>query len=153
MKPELEQLVEANRARLVRIARQYAAGDDWQDLLQEILLRVWKGLPGFKGHSGINTWLYRVAINTSLEFVRKRQLPTVQLDDDIPLVADDGDPLAVLDRFLKSLDPINRALLLMDLEGLSRDEICDVLGMTAGAVAVRMTRMKAQFADKFVEAR
>ncbi|WP_376690165.1 RNA polymerase sigma factor [Wenzhouxiangella sp. EGI_FJ10409] len=147
----LEQLISDHQARLVRIARQYAGPNDWQDLLQEITVALWKGLPGFEGRSHLSTWVYRVAVNTALQFVRKRRPATGELSHEPAGSTDVGDDMALLESFLARLDPVNRAVLLMDLEGLSREEIAEVLGISPGAVAVRMTRLKQRFNDEFVE--
>lgn len=147
----LKQLIGDHEARLVRIARQYAGPNDWQDLLQEIAVALWKGLPGFEGRSSLSTWVYRVAVNTSLQFVRKRRPAAGEPAHEPAGSTDVGDDMALLESFLSRLDPVNRAVLLMDLEGLSREECADVLGISPGAVAVRMTRLKQRFNEEFVE--
>lgn len=151
MNEALEQVIRDNAGRLRRIARQYAGDNDCQDLLQEICVALWRGLPKFEGRSSLSTWVFRVAVNTALQFVRKRQLPTEPISHDPTGSTDVGDPLAVLEDFLAGLDPVNRAVLLLDLEGLSREEVADVLGLTPGAVAVRMTRLKQRFNEEHVE--
>ena len=148
---ELEQHVLANQARLTRIAKQYARGDEWQDLFQEMLVTIWLGLPSFKGRSSIDTWLYRVASNTALSFARKRQVDWTPMPFEKQSSHGDETLEALLSRFLQSLDPINRALLMMDLDGLDREAIAEVLGISAGAVAVRMTRLRARFQADFME--
>ncbi len=63
-------LVSENRDRILRVCRVYAWNSpDQDDLYQEILLQVWRGLPGLKEDQFANTWLYRVAINTAMSFV------------------------------------------------------------------------------------
>jgi len=148
---ELDETLEENRASLMRIARQYAGANDWQDLLQEISVALWKGLPSFDGRAKRSTWVYRVAINTALQFVRRRRLPTAALDIDPVGALDAGDPMTLLESFLRELDPVNRAVLLLDLEGLHRDQIGDILGLSGGAVAVRMTRLKERLSERFME--
>jgi len=148
---EFDHVIDRHREQLARIARQYAGPNDWQDLLQEIALAVWRGLSSFEGRSKLSTWLYRVAVNTALQYTRKRRLPAEQLVDDPPDALGVQDPMTLLDEFLADLDPVNRAVLLLDLEGLSRDEIGEVLGLSGGAVAVRMTRLKARFSETYME--
>ncbi|MEO0576457.1 MAG: RNA polymerase sigma factor [Pseudomonadota bacterium] len=151
MKPSFEQILESNRARLVRVARQYAGPNDWQDLLQDMTLKIWQGLDSFDGRADLGTWIFRVALNTALAFARKRKIQTTPVTDSDLGSKHGGDPLHVLEAFLQSLDPMNRAMLLMELEGLSREEIADVLGVSSGAINVRMTRLKARFTEQFVE--
>ena len=67
------ELVNENRNKILRICRVYAWNSaDQDDLYQEILFQIWRGLPGLKEKQFANTWLYRVAINTAISFVRKR---------------------------------------------------------------------------------
>src|SRR5919106_2376521 len=84
-------LVDANRARIARIARVYA-GADWHDLQQEILLQIWKGLDRFEGRSSGHTWLYRVALNTALTWRRRStaEAPTVPHTESTPEPAGAG---------------------------------------------------------------
>src|SRR5258708_19693049 len=67
------ELVNENRNRILRVCRVYAWNSaDQDDLYQEILFQIWRGLPALKEKQFANTWLYRVAINTAISFVRKR---------------------------------------------------------------------------------
>jgi RNA polymerase sigma-70 factor (ECF subfamily) len=150
VKPTLDNLLDENRQQLERIARQYAAPGDWQDLFQDMVFNIWKGLESFRGQSKPSTWVYRIAINTALQFVRKRQLDTTPISEHPIPDREAGDMMPVLEAFLQSLDPANRALLLLDLEGVPKEDIAEVLGISVGAVAVRMTRLKARFNDEFV---
>ncbi len=146
-------MVGENRGALVRLARRYAGPDDWQDLLQEIQLQLWRSFDAFDGRSQRSTWLYRVALNTALSHVRKPRRDHRPLDE----VAEPGDgghagdPLHVLDDFLAILDPLQRSVLLLDLEGLPREQVAEVLGLSVNAVAVRMTRLRHLFEQRFVE--
>src|SRR5438270_13256380 len=67
------ELVNENRNKILRVCRVYAWNSaDQDDLYQEILFQIWRGLPALKEKQFANTWLYRVAINTAISFVRKR---------------------------------------------------------------------------------
>jgi RNA polymerase sigma-70 factor (ECF subfamily) len=67
------ELVNENRNRILRVCRVYAWNSaDQEDLYQEILFQIWRSLPVLKEKQFANTWLYRVAINTAISFVRKR---------------------------------------------------------------------------------
>jgi len=148
---DFDHVIDEHRDRLARIARQYAGPNDWQDLLQEIAVAIWRGLPKFEGRSKLSTWLYRVAVNTALQHVRKRRPAAEALVHDPVGALGARDPLSLLDDFLAELDPVNRAVLLLDLEGLHREEIGAVLGLSPGAIAVRMTRLKERFSARFME--
>ena len=143
----------SNRAALVRLARRYDGPDDWQDLLQDIHLQLWRSFQGYAGRAQLGTWVYRVALNTAFSHCRKPRRvhqPLEQVaergDAGVP-----GDPMHVLESFLAALDPLQRSVLLLDLEGLSREQIADVLGLSPNAVAVRMTRLRQSFERKILE--
>ena len=146
-------MVEENRGALVRLARRYSGPDDWQDLLQEMQLQLWRSFDAFDGRSQRSTWLYRVALNTALSHVRRPRRDHHALEE-VPEQGDGGhagDPLRVLDDFLAMLDPLQRSMLLLDLEGLPREQVADVLGLSVNAVAVRMTRLRRLFEQRFLE--
>lgn len=147
-------MVRDNQAVLMRLARRHAGPDDWQDLLQEMQLQLWRSFSSFDGRAQASTWLYRVALNTALSHVRKPRRDHRPLDE-VPEPGDLGhplDPMDVLDDFLAMLDPVQRSILLLDLEGLSREQVAEVLGLSANAVAVRMTRLRQLFEQHFLEA-
>src|SRR4051812_7930864 len=73
------ELLERSHARWAGIARAYAAAQDRNDLLQEIALQVWQNLDRFAGRSSLDTWAYRVALNTALAWRRKAATRTKQL--------------------------------------------------------------------------
>lgn len=146
-------MVQENRGALVRLARRYAGPDDWQDLLQEMQLQLWRSFDSFDGRAQRSTWLYRVALNTALGHVRKPRRLHSPLDE-VPEQGDSGDTedaIGVLDRFLAMLDPVQRSVLMLDLEGLPREQVADVLGLSVNAVAVRMTRLRRLFEQRFLE--
>ena len=148
-----ERLLTENSGRLGRIARSYAYAHEAEDLLQEIHLQLWRGRRSFAGASHVNTWLYRVALNTAISFRRQRKQATVSIEkaNQVPAASDPEDSMHLLNEFLHSLNEINRSVLLMFMEGLSHSEIAEVLGSKTNAVAVRLTRLKQEFEHRYVE--
>ena len=64
------EILKNNKDRMYRMCCYYVSGyDDRQDLYQEILIKIWNSIEKFRGDSNINTYIYRIAINTSLKFV------------------------------------------------------------------------------------
>ena len=147
-----QRLLDDNQGRLERLARQYADPADWQDLLQDIHVQLWLSLDSFDGRSLLSTWVYRVALNTAISHRRKpRMPPRGEVPDNLGDSGATHSSLDVLREFLASLGSIDRALLLMDLEDMTREQIAEVLGLSTGAVAVRMTRLKQQFSQRYLE--
>lgn len=150
---DFAEMLQHNRAALSRLARHYAAPQDVPDLLQEIHLQLWRSFERFDGRSERATWVYRVALNTALSF-RRKPAPDHQPLDNVAERGDAGGPLdemQLLEAFLAGLEPVQRALLLLDLEGLPRAQIADVLGLSGNAVAIRMTRLRQAFETQFME--
>ena len=151
-KSAFEQLLARNRGRLIAISRSYARSDA-DDLLQEILLQIWRGMGGFKKRSSIDTWCYRVALNTAISWQRsagkrKQRLPPDNADiDQIPGSDDGHDGSALLRQFLQTLSDTDRALVLMYLEDMSGAEMAEVMGISAAALRVRIHRIKRRLAE------
>ena len=140
------------KGRLIAIARVYA-GQDSEDLLQEILLQIWKSLDSFDELSSIQTWAYRVAINTSLQWRRsvgrkRKNLPAENIElAHIGKPAREIDSKHLLNQFLTTLTGSDKAVLLMHLDGLEVSEMSDVLGASQGAIRVRMSRIRSKLTD------
>jgi RNA polymerase sigma-70 factor (ECF subfamily) len=149
-------LLTAYGGALRRIARTYAgARGEEEDLHQEILLQLWRGLASFRGDSAPGTWLYRVALNTALTW-RRRAGRDARADSASgrPPGETAGTPrseAAILEELLASLGPMDRSVLLLYLEGLSYQEIGDVTGLSASAVGVRVHRIKKSYEDRYLK--
>jgi RNA polymerase sigma-70 factor (ECF subfamily) len=123
--------------------------DEVQDLFQETLINMWKGMEGFREESKIGTWIYRVALNTCLTMERKkkREIKKVPLQMDVNLF-EDGDANAkqarMLHQRISQLAYVDRAIVMLWLEGMSYDEIGAVVGISAQNVAVKLFRIKEQ---------
>ncbi|OFX89961.1 MAG: hypothetical protein A2W99_08640 [Bacteroidetes bacterium GWF2_33_16] len=148
-------LVEDNKGKLLRICRYYAPSiEDQKDMYQEILINIWKSLDSFRGESKIDTWIYRIAVNTSLGFAGK-QYKRMKLNVDIEtrnlsaiLIEDKDDykikedQLQQLQTELNQLNVIDKALIGLVLEDISTKEIADIIGITEPNVRVKIHRIK-----------
>lgn len=147
-----DDLLVRSRGRLAAVARAYAHADA-DDLLQEILLQVWRSLSTFKGDSSIDTWCYRVALNTALTWRRtqsrrKKRIPSEASDlNELPTATDGHDPAKLLEQFLQTLSKSDRALVLLYLDDLTGKEMAEVTGLNEGAIRVRVHRIKQKLAD------
>lgn len=148
-------LINGNRPRIVKVCRVYAwSAADREDLYQEILFQFWRALPGLKQDTHANTWLYRIAINISISFVRRRVArggPTVPLDHEqlthhieSRQTHDDGaeEQLARLYDAITQLNEVEKALVTLFLEDLSYEEMAEVLGFGPSNVGVVLHRAK-----------
>ena len=148
------ELLERSHARWAGIARAYAEARDRDDLVQEIALQVWQNLDRFTGRSSLDTWAYRVALNTALAWRRKAATRTKKLKQATANIAElpgdrgsEGDVQRVLDRFLTALSEGDRAVLLLHLDGLSPADAAEVLGISEGAYRTRLHRVRRRFEE------
>ena len=150
-----EELLAEGGPRLAAIARSYASGDEAADLLQEILLQIWRGLEGFAGRSALGTWAYRVALNTAISF-RSERWSRARRPFQIPPSGAPSTPaaprreIAILEEFIAGLGPTDRAVFVLYLEDLSYREIAEVVGLTESHVGVKIHRLKGRFIERYL---
>lgn len=134
--------------------------DDAQDLAQEVWLVVWQRVSSFRCESAFATWLYRVASNVCLQWLRKVRNKKTSPIDDIPLVSDSRLESRVADReYLARLlaaieelpEALKLALVLRVEQDLSYGEIAEVLDCTTAAAKMRVSRARAMLAEAFGE--
>lgn len=123
--------------------------DEVADLFQEILVNLWRGFKKFRAESSVNTWIYRVSLNTciSAERKKKRRGETVPLTMDINLFDDNDEDIRqirLVQKRIGMLGPFDRAIVLLWLENLSYDEIASIVGISVKNVSVRLFRIKEQ---------
>lgn len=147
-------LLAANRRRLQAIARTYARGEAEQDLLQEILLQLWRSLDGFAGRSSLDTWAYRVALNTAIVWRRKARAEPREnraaAVDESAAASGPRDELVILDEFVSGLGPADKALFLLYLEDLTYRQIAEVTGLSESHVGVKLHRLKRAFMERYL---
>jgi RNA polymerase sigma-70 factor (ECF subfamily) len=148
------ELLERSHARWAGIARAYAEAPDRDDLVQEIALQVWQSLDRFTGRSSLDTWAYRVALNTALAWRRKARARSERLTQSTANIAElpgergsEGDVKRVLEGFLSSLSDGDRAVLLLHLDALSHAEAAEVIGISEGAYRTRLHRVRRRFEE------
>lgn len=137
--------------------RMSGSGATAEDLSQEIFLRVFRHLERFKGHSSLKTWVYRVALNLCRSRLGRSRLQTRPLreesadgEEGVEVIDPSRDPeeLAMahnlgrhVSRALTGVKPVFReAVVLRDLEGLSYEEIAEILEVRIGTVRSRIAR-------------
>ena len=142
------QLVREHKSTIYTVCYMFSKDEEEvNDLFQETLINMWKGIDSFREESKISTWIYRVALNTCLlqERKKKRQVPKVPLTMDVNFFEDDSanaTPVRQLHQRIGKLGLVDRALVMMWLEGMSYDEIGAVMGISAQHVGVKLFRIK-----------
>lgn len=125
---------------------------DADDLFQEVLIKVWNNLDGFRKESNIKTWIYRITTNTALLTLnRKTKLKQKQANypEHLPHYDDDSDnshnnqqEITKLYKIISTLKEIDRIIIGLLLEDCSYDEIATITGLTTSNVGVRINRIK-----------
>ena len=121
--------------------------EEVNDLFQEILINLWRGFGQFEKRRDIRTWFDRGALNTciSIDRKKKRRGKTIPLSMNIDLYEDnDADTRQVKQLYqrINRLAPFDRAIVLLWLEGISYDEIGDIVGISAKNVSVKLVRIR-----------
>ena len=153
---EFETLIEGHRKILYKVCNAYCpVREDREDLAQEMLAQLWRTFGRFDRRSSFATWMYRVALNTAISFVRgelKRKRTATQADEGIllttPRMESNDDDLQLLHQLIATLDPLNKALILLYLDGHSSPEISEILGISATNVATKINRLKESLKTK-----
>ena len=141
-------------AALGRLARAYERrSEERSDLIQEIHLALWRSLKGFDGRCSLRTWVYRVAHSAAVSYVirqRSNSATFVALEE-IEMLADTAHGEAAqqqsinLERLLiliQTLNPLDRQLMVLYLEGMDAASIGEITGISAGNVATKIHRIK-----------
>ncbi|MEM9545202.1 MAG: RNA polymerase sigma factor [Bacteroidota bacterium] len=151
-------ILERHKGIIYKVANTYSSNTaDRDDLIQEITLQIWQSLERFNSAYKWSTWMYRIALNTSISFYRKnkrRKEKTVILDPiiEIPTEHEEyegNENFVLLRRFIQELKEIDRALILLHLEGLSSQEIADIIATTQTNVTTKISRIKKKLRQKF----
>ena len=145
------EIVHSNHSSIYRICLAYLYDKSHAaDLYQEILLQIWKSLDSYKGAAMINTWVYRIAVNTAItynnQFSKDRyvELPdTVNIADDNAAHSKEKETqLSALSYAISQLDTHDRLIISLVLEDLSYKEIAEITGSNTNNIGVRITRIK-----------
>jgi RNA polymerase sigma-70 factor (ECF subfamily) len=157
MPQDFEQLLRQHGARIRRIARRYAASGAADDLVQDILLRLWRSYPSYRADAKIETWIYRLALNACMTHLsnsirhRDLQAASTAKSATAETAAAGASPGDILSSFLGQLGDVDASILMMYLDGLTPDEMSAVLGITGNAISVRINRLKQKFTDAYVD--
>lgn len=142
--------IENHKGILYKVSKMYMDNlDDQQDLFQEIVCQLWKSYDSFRNESQFSTWMYRVAVNTAIVFLRKEKRKVDKYEIASENIKDDeGDSHikeSQLDHFYKAvqkLEKTDKAIIFYQLEGFSHKEIGDNLGISEGNARVKLNRAK-----------
>jgi RNA polymerase sigma-70 factor (ECF subfamily) len=160
-------LVERYEQRIFNLIRHYTRNPvEIEDLAQETFLKAFRRLESFQRQSSFYTWLYRIAVNTILDSLKRRGRSPVQAVEDLESVpaapsAASPSPSAALEReevaritagILEELPEIFRTVLILrEYEEMAYQDMADLLGISIGTVESRLFRARARFKERLLQ--
>ena len=153
-----QEIIEQHKGILFKVSGTYCQNEeDRQDLIQEIMIQVWKSLQSYNDKFAITTWLYRISLNVAISFYRKnvrRQRTNIPLNENISHIHEEynteiEDQLILLEQLIGELNDLDKALMLLYLEDKSHAEIADILGISLSNVSTKVGRIKDKLRNRF----
>jgi len=152
------QLIQENKGIIFKVCNAYCPNvHDREDLAQEIIYNVWKSWSGFDNSYKFSTWMYRIALNVAISYYRKqnRNTSTISLDETEKEIADTTqqhdattENTLLLEQFINELNTLDKALMLLYIDGKSYAEIAEILGITETNTATKINRIKNNLKQK-----
>ncbi len=142
--------LENNKGLIVKVAGIYCYDhDERRDLIQDIILQLWRAFPKFDSAYAISTWTYRIALNVSICYLRKnttRKKAIAAYQHQIDFVQWDNhfidERLRQLYQFINFLQPIEKAIILLHFDAVKNREIAEILGLNPTNVSTKLQRIK-----------
>ncbi len=127
--------------------------DSANDLMQETFIKVWQNLDGFRNQSQISTWIYRIAINTCLSYLRveKRkatdEISDFILENTVEPISEKEEQVALLYKCISQLEENERIIITLVLDEVPYPEIAEISGISEGNLRVKIHRIKHKLTD------
>lgn len=155
-----EKLIVDHKGLIYKVTNAYCKdAEDRKDLIQEIIVQIWKSFDKYDPRFRHATWIYRIALNVSISFYRKEKRRTaiasplseslITYIDTNGKDAEQERSIQLLHSFIAELKELDRALMLLYLEEKPHREIAEIMGITETNVATRIGRIKLQLKQKF----
>lgn len=145
-------LLEENQQRIQKLCSMYAnTEENRKDLMQEVVLNIWKSFSSYRGEASINTWVYRIILNVCLKktyaLKKERTVSLEHLDfEPIQTATNPTERFSALRECIQQLEFSDRSIIILFLEELSYREIGEVIGVSENYVAVKIKRVKKKLA-------
>ncbi|MDE3253396.1 MAG: RNA polymerase sigma factor [Bacteroidota bacterium] len=152
-------LVETHKGILYKVSHAYCRDpEDRKDLVQEIILQLWRSFDRYDNRFQHSTWIYRIALNVAISFYRKettRKTISNPITENIVQRMDEADKgetetgIRFLHQCIAELKELDKALMLLYLEGKSHKEIAEIIGITETNTATKISRIKTLLKQRF----
>ncbi len=154
-------VIQSNRGIIYKIANSYCKNtEDRKDLVQEIIIQLWKSFDNYNDQFKYSTWMYRISLNVAISFYRKensRKKISNPFSEEILSFSDENESekketdLMALQRMISQLNDLDKALMLLYLEEKSHKEISHIIGISETNVATKINRIKNSLKQKFIQ--
>ncbi|MEO8960958.1 MAG: RNA polymerase sigma factor [Ginsengibacter sp.] len=152
-------LIQSNKAIIYKVANSYCRNvEDRKDLVQEIIIQLWKSFDNYDNNFKYSTWMYRISLNVAISFYRKENTRKrisnpftegiINFNDNDSLEDKESD-LGILQQMILELKDLDKALMLLYLEEKSHKEISQIMGISETNVATKIFRIKNILKQKF----
>lgn len=144
-----QKIYKDNYAKVMRLCLGYMNGNEdlAKDLTQEVFLKAWQHLPNFRGNSKMETWIYRITVNTCLQELRKKKPVMLQpelVSEETSITKEAEIRFTAMYRCINTLSTENKSIILLELEEVPQQEIAAIIGIGHQAVRTRIHRIKQQ---------
>jgi RNA polymerase sigma factor (sigma-70 family) len=152
--------IEQHKGILFKIARSYCQDEeDRQDLIQEMMIKIWQTISRYNSQYKISTWLYRISLNVAISFYRKNSRRISKfgaLNENIAEISiedksENERQLILLEQFISDLNELDKALIILYLEDKSHSEIAVILGISVSNVGTKIGRIKDKLKKRFLQ--
>ena len=150
--------LEGYKKLIIKVASAYCKNpEERKDLVQDIIVQLWKSYPKYNKKFALSTWTYRIALNTSISFLRKestrkktrhsylQKVNLVEWEESTEI----DERLEHLYRFIGLLKPFDRAVVILHLEGCSNKEIAEIMGLSTTNVSTKLNRIREKLKSYF----
>ena len=150
-------VINANKGIIYKVANSYCKNsENRNDLVQEIIIHLWKSFENYNDKYEHSTWMYRISLNVAISFYRKakKEIATPLTENIIELASEDEpgeleDNVRLLYQVIGEMDELNKALMHLYLDNKTHKEMAEVLGISETNVATKIGRIKEKLRNKF----
>lgn len=153
------EVIETNKGIIYKIANSYCMDiEDRNDLVQEIILKLWQAFDSYNDAYKHSTWIYRITLNTAISNYRKEKVREKNLTawsgvvfevEDLVSTTETEHQYVLLQQFISELKELDKALMLLYLDEKNYKEIAEILGISETNVGTKISRLKNLLKDKF----
>ena len=152
-------VIESHKGILYKVANSYCQNhEDRKDLIQEIIIQLWKSFDNYNEKFKYSTWIYQISLNVAISFYRKensrKRISNPLVTDifdftDTEILDEKESNLGLLNHLISKLSNLNKALMLLYLEEKDYKEISEIIGITETNVATKISRIKSKLKVEF----